>query len=415
MPPAGGRHRAVRPRRYQELDHRSWSRETRPVSRDSGDAHRWRRRFRDAARRILAEHASPAELGLSVALGVFVACTPFYGLQTLLALGAAWLLGLNRIAAVTAAQVSIAPVSPFLILGSIQAGELILHGRLLALGPTVWHGAGLVQTGRAVIAAWLVGGAAMGIVLGGLLGSAVFAVARRRQEGPRDRAGRAAFRRAVARYSGASHQVRCYARIKYAADPGYRRVIEALDSLADAGRRRVLDLGCGLGMLGVLVGETGLGVAIHGTDWDTRKLKWAAAAAEGLPGVTFAFMDLLAAPLPHADCVVLLDVLHYHAPEAQDALLERVADSLSPGGAILVREADAGRQRFVARAAERFAAFLGWHRTAGRFHYRSSEALGATLEHLGFQVRVVPAGNVLHRANVLVVATRGGTGPSALG
>ena len=239
------------------------------------------------------------------------------------------------------------------------------------------------------------------------------AVARRRREGPRGRAGRAALRRAATRYSGAPCQVRCYARTKYMADPGYLRVIEALDRLPEAGRRRVLDLGCGLGMLGVLAGETGLGVEVRGIDWDAGKLRWAAAAAEGLPGVTFALMDLLAGPLPEADCAVLLDVLHYHAFEAQDALLERVAGALpSDGATILVREADAGRHRFVPRAAERFAVLLGWHRTAGRFHYRSSDALAARLVRLGFDVRIVPAGNVVHRANVLLVGTRGGSGAS---
>ena len=153
-----------------EVDRGPRSRETLPVTRTPKEKGEGGRRLARMVRRILAEHASPAELGLSAALGVFVACTPFYGLQTLLALGAAWLLGLNRMVAVTAAQVSIAPVSPFLIFGSIQAGELLLHGRLMPLAPAAWHGAGLVRVGRTVIEAWLVGGAALGVVLGGLLG-----------------------------------------------------------------------------------------------------------------------------------------------------------------------------------------------------------------------------------------------------
>ena len=365
----------------------------------------WRHRLGEAVRRILAEHATPAELGLSVALGVFVACTPFYGLQTLLAFAAAWLLGLNRVVAVAAAQVSIAPLSPFLIAAEIQVGGLLLHGQLYPLDPTAWRGTSVAGVGGALAVAWLAGGAAMGLVLGGLLGGATFAVAHERQMKALGPALRAALGRARERYRAAPHQVRHYARIKYVTDPCYLRVVEALTALTRERRLAIVDLGCGVGMLGVLVGEMGLAAEVHGVDWDQTKVELARKVAADLDGITFSAGDLISDPLPAADCVVLLDVLHYYSHEQQDALLERVARTLSPVGALLVREADADRHQWPARVFERLAAGLGWHRTAGRFHYRSTASLAATLERLGFTIRVVPAGNVVHRGNVLIVAS----------
>jgi uncharacterized protein len=154
------------------------------VSRPGRDQLQARVRFHEAIHRILAEHASPAELGLSVALGVFVACTPFYGLQTVLALGLAWALHLNRIAAVLAAQVSIAPVSPFLVFTSVQLGEHLLHGHFFPLDLAVLRAQTLTQLGGRFFTAWLLGGCVLGCALGALLGGAVFVVAQRRRGQP---------------------------------------------------------------------------------------------------------------------------------------------------------------------------------------------------------------------------------------
>ncbi len=197
-----------------------------------------------------------------------------------------------------------------------------------------------------------------------------------------------------------------YARIKYFVDPGYLRAAEVVASLAPSLPRTVLDLGCGLGMLSVMLGELGTGAEVTGWDRDEAKLRWARAAAHDLPRVGFERADLREAALPPVDCMVLLDVLHYNAIDEQDALLERAAAALPDGGTLLVREADAEHQRSAARFFERVAARLGWHRTLGRFHYRSTASLTAVLVRLGFDVRVRAAGDLIHKGNTLLVATR---------
>ena len=137
-------------------------------------------RVREAIRRVLAEHASPAELGLSVALGVFLACTPFYGLQTILALGLAWLLRLNRVAAVLAAQASTPPLSPVLIFASVQLGEHLLSGHFFAMSLGTLRSQSIPQLARTFFTAWLLGGCVLGGVLGAVAGGGTCGGARAR-------------------------------------------------------------------------------------------------------------------------------------------------------------------------------------------------------------------------------------------
>jgi O-methyltransferase involved in polyketide biosynthesis len=108
-------------------------------------------------------------------------------------------------------------------------------------------------------------------------------------------------------------------------------------------------------------------------------------------------------------------VLHYHPPDVQNAILARVSAALAPGGRLVVREADADERMLLSRLLEAWGARLGWHRVAGRFHYRAAAALRARLESLGLTVTTTPAGGFLHRANVLLVADRpsAATAPAA--
>ncbi|HLK37152.1 MAG TPA: DUF2062 domain-containing protein, partial [Polyangiaceae bacterium] len=57
--------------------------------------------------RALRERSSPPEVGLSVGVGVFAACTPLLGAHAWIALGLATLLRLNRVWAFLASRVSI--------------------------------------------------------------------------------------------------------------------------------------------------------------------------------------------------------------------------------------------------------------------------------------------------------------------
>ena len=75
---------------------------------------------------VLGHTDSPKKKALSIALGLFVGLSPFWGLHTLLVLGGAFLFKLNKPIAFAFSNVSLPPFIPFIVLGGLQVGGWIL-------------------------------------------------------------------------------------------------------------------------------------------------------------------------------------------------------------------------------------------------------------------------------------------------
>jgi uncharacterized protein len=68
----------------------------------------------------------PWRLALSLAVGVFISFTPFYGLQTLLAIGVAVVCRLNRAATVAGTWLNLPWFAPLVYAGALRFGTLLL-------------------------------------------------------------------------------------------------------------------------------------------------------------------------------------------------------------------------------------------------------------------------------------------------
>jgi len=75
---------------------------------------------------LLDSKDSNAKLSWSVALGLFVGLTPFWGWQLIIAFGVSYLFKLNKFVTVTASNISIPPILPFLLFLSYFTGGLVL-------------------------------------------------------------------------------------------------------------------------------------------------------------------------------------------------------------------------------------------------------------------------------------------------
>lgn len=75
---------------------------------------------------ILGSYDSPRKKALSIALGVFVGLSPFWGLHTPIVIFMALALKLNKVIAFTASNISIPPFIPFVIYASLETGNFIL-------------------------------------------------------------------------------------------------------------------------------------------------------------------------------------------------------------------------------------------------------------------------------------------------
>lgn len=131
----------------------------------------------------------------------------------------------------------------------------------------------------------------------------------------------------------ATRTLRGYADGKLARDPAYPHAVALLRESA----RPLLDIGCGIALLGAYLRESGISASYFGMDLDERKI---AAAREA---VAAHYHDVR---VEQADArmlsnftgdVVMLDVLHYLDRNEQRTLLTAAAACVAPGGLLLIR------------------------------------------------------------------------------
>lgn len=194
---------------------------------------------------------------------------------------------------------------------------------------------------------------------------------------------------------------RDYARAKLRMDPAYAAAAHAVD-----GDLPLLDIGCGIGLLGFYLRERGWRGDYLGLDFDERKI--AAAREAARDGERIAFDDGRAQRLPaFAGHVALLDVLHYVERDEQQALLRDAAARVAPGGCMIVRSVLRDRSwRFRATVAEEwFIHALRWMRSPPR-HYPVCEEIEVPLRDAGLDVTVQPLWGNTPFNSFVVVARR---------
>jgi trans-aconitate methyltransferase len=207
---------------------------------------------------------------------------------------------------------------------------------------------------------------------------------------------------AVAYYTASSRLARGMMRGKLRVDPVYRELLDR--EIGDA--RRIVDLGCGRGLLFALIVASRGGAGrpeLHGIEAAASAAQTARLALGD--AATIVEADVARVDLPPCEAVTLLDVAHYLPLPVQDELWPRIREMLPPGGRLFVREADAaaGAGFLAVRAAERLAAIRGGEGLR-RFAYRTAAELRRRLESAGFAVTVTPMGRGTPFANVLLEA-----------
>jgi len=224
---------------------------------------------------------------------------------------------------------------------------------------------------------------------------------------------------ACAPYRSAGRFAWHFARGKLGRDPVFRALLERGDLPANA---RVLDIGCGQGLLASLLAAIDIraargrwpaawpaapaGARYHGIELMARDVARAEAALAHLnPRPEFTCGDMCRVALPASDVVVILDVLHYVDHDAQDALLARVRDALAPRGRLLLRVGDADSRRgFVtSQWVDRIVTWTRGHRVPPTYG-RPLAAWIASLRRIGFTVQDLPMSRGTPFANVLLVA-----------
>ena len=137
----------------------------------------------------------PRRLALALAVGVFISCTPFWGLQTLLCLLVATIFRLNRAAAITGAWINLPWFAPFVYGAALKIGLLIAPGSreattnaldLLLRDPGALSWATVWSWVRGSSLPLLVGSMIVGAAAAAVTYVIAFAALARRRRAPRD-------------------------------------------------------------------------------------------------------------------------------------------------------------------------------------------------------------------------------------
>jgi SAM-dependent methyltransferase len=207
-----------------------------------------------------------------------------------------------------------------------------------------------------------------------------------------------------------------FARGKLGADPVFRAILhQGLLS----GRERILDLGCGQGLLTSWLSAAGRlqrngtwpntwppppePCFVRGIELMPRDVARARTALGPRCEVTQG--DIRRAEFGGADAVVILDVLHYMEAPVQRSILRRVRECLQPGGLLLLRVGDAGGGlRFrITRGIDAIAMLARGHGMVPA-HCRSVQQWQEWLGEYGFDVKTAPMSQGTPFANVLLIA-----------
>jgi len=196
-----------------------------------------------------------------------------------------------------------------------------------------------------------------------------------------------------------------YASSKIKTDPLYGGIYAELEGSPHP----LLDIGCGLGILAMVLRERGWQNTVTGVDYDESKIREGNAmiAIGGYRDISLVQGDARKGLPEHQGDVTILDIMQFFDANGQRELLKAAASRVAPGGKLVIRSGlmEKNMRFFITWLGDMFAKCTFWMQAAptcypiaGFFH----ETLGAA----GFKVEVRPFWGKTPFNNYLIVAER---------
>jgi 1-acyl-sn-glycerol-3-phosphate acyltransferase len=157
----------------------------------------------------------------------------------------------------------------------------------------------------------------------------------------------------------------------------------------------ILDLGCGYGFMCYMLSYTSPERKITGVDFDSEKIRIALNGFSKTDNLEFFCDDITKYSFDCKDAIILSDVLHYLTQKSQEEVLLRCMDKISPGGMIIIRDADSDEKKLHLRTkvTELFSTrIIGFNKTEGNLkelYFTSIQKLRKIAEQRDFKVEVI--------------------------
>jgi 1-acyl-sn-glycerol-3-phosphate acyltransferase len=145
--------------------------------------------------------------------------------------------------------------------------------------------------------------------------------------------GKPFWRNLRSQYGYLGNHVEYYVAWKLRLDPIYRHIENYVPETC-----RVLDIGCGYGIMANALAGRSMDRRVLGIDIDAERICLARRAARDRGNVEFRVGNAFEGPAEEADVVLLIDVLHYWPAERQLRLIAGACRNVRPGGTVVFRE-----------------------------------------------------------------------------
>ena len=201
--------------------------------------------------------------------------------------------------------------------------------------------------------------------------------------------------------------LRHYVSCKLRTDPLYGGVFGELKTSS----LPLLDIGCGIGILGMYLRERGWGNPFTGFDYDVGKIKGGREliAKGAYADISLSHGDARRDLPEHCGDVAILDILQFLDDPEKTALLESAAARVAPGGTLVVRSGlfEKSLRFYVTLAGDILAKCTFWMKAAP-VHYPTEAFFRKVLEAQGLVVEIRPFWGGTPFNNYLILAKRPG-------